>query len=261
MGPTHEHKHNPYTVVGILDRSGSPSDRAIFCSLESVWKAHEHHDEDGEHGDEEGDHEDHQQVAMHDESGDHEGHEHGQHELETTAVLVKLHSPALRRAFKDRVNEQYNAMAAVPVNEIRKLYDQFLGTVKAVLLAIGYLVVVISSISILIGLYMSILQRKRDLAVMRALGASRGEIFGSVLIEGFWVSVLGLGVGWLFGTVTCALLGRYLVAKVGFQISSVSFTPDLVTAYSFVVLMGIVAGLLPAWQAYRSNVARDLAEL
>jgi len=230
--PGMEHADKPYTVVGILERSGTPVDRAIFCTLESVWHVHEH--------------------------GNHGAHEH---ELEVTAILVKLFSPAMRFEFKDAVNKNYNAMAVIPVNEIQKLYDQLLGTAKLVLLAIGYLVVVISSISILIGLYMAILQRKRDLAVMRALGASKGEIFGSVLIEAFWVTVLGLGAGWLLGTLVCWALGNYLSQRVGLSISAISVTPDLVTSYSAVILMGLMAGMLPAWQAYRTDVARSLAEL
>jgi len=229
----HKHKKHPYTVVGVLKRSSTPNDRAIFCNMESIWHVHEH---DG--------------------VGDHAG----AHD-EVTAVLVKLLSPAMRFEFKDHVNKHYNAMGVIPVNEIRKLYDQLLGIAKLVLLAIGYLVVVISSISILIGLYMSILQRKRDLAVMRALGASKGEIFGSVIIEAFWVTLLGLGAGWLLGTLVCWGLGSYLSQRVGLPISAISLTPDLVTSYSAIVLMGLVAGILPAWQAYRTDVARDLAEL
>lgn len=239
------HENHPYTVVGILARSGTPNDRAIFCDIESVWVAHDHGDEAGE------------------DCGEHAGdHDHGHdHEKQITAVMLKLHSPAMRFQFEDTVNTGYNAMATIPVNVVRRLYDQILGTAKAVLLAIGYLVVVISSISILIGLYMSILQRRRDLAIMRALGASRGEIFGSVIIEAFWVTMLGIGAGWCLGTGVCWVLGRYLVQRVGFGVSAISMTPDLVTAYSAVVLMGLVAGILPAWQAYRTNVARDLAEL
>jgi putative ABC transport system permease protein len=246
--PGMEHDDHPYTVVGVLEVSGTPNDRAIFCDIESVWEAHAHHDDDDH------DHED-------CDDPDHHHHHHGESPKEITAALVKLHSPALRPSFRERVNRTYNAMAAIPINEIQKLYEQLLGTAKAVLLAIGYLVVVISSISILIGLYMAILQRKRDLAIMRALGASRGEIFGAVLIEAFWVTVLGLCAGWFLGTAVCWTLGQYLGQKLGFPIGAISMTSDLITAYSAVLLMGIVAGLLPAWQAYRSNVARDLAEL
>ncbi len=228
------HEDHPYTVVGILERSGSPNDRAIFCDIQSVWDAHDH-----------GGHED--------------VHHHPREEI--TAALVKLASPAIRFEFKDMVNRNYNAMAAIPIQEIQKLYEQLLGTAKLVLLAIGYLVVAISALSILIGLYMAILQRKRDLAIMRALGATRGEIFGAVIIEAFWVTLLGIGAGWLMGAIVCAVLNQYLVAQIGFHVPPVRLSADLVSAYSAVVLMGLVAGILPAWQAYRTDVARDLAEL
>lgn len=238
-----EHTGTPYTVVGILERSGTPNDRGVFTDLESTWISHEHHDEDGE-GESDGGHEEHQEE-----------------EKEVTAVLVKLYSPTQRFEMTRHIMKDYNVMPVVPVEEIRKLYDQLLNVAKTILLAIGYLVVVISSISILIGLYLSIIQRKKDLAIMRALGASRGEIFGSVLIEAFWVTLLGIGSGWLTSAAVCAGLNVYLIQKIGFSVPPLATTPDIVTAYSAVLLMGMIAGLLPAWQAYRSNVAHDLAEL
>ncbi len=237
-GGAEEHAEKPYTVVGIMALSGTPNDRAIFCDIASVWDVHEH---------------------PADAAGGADAHEHHASD-EVTAALVKLATPALRFEFKDKINKGYNVMAAVPVMEIQKLYDQLLGTAKAVLLAIGYLVVVISSMSILIGLYMAILQRRRDLAIMRALGATRGEIFGAVLIEAFWVTLLGLAAGWALGALTCRVLGLYLATKLGFHIAAVSLSADLITAYSAVLLMGLIAGILPAWQAYRTDIARDLAE-
>lgn len=231
------HENHPYTVVGIMEHSGSPNDRAIFCDLQSVWDAHSH---------------------------GHEGNDASEHhhpEREVTAILVKLATPAIRSEFKNTINRTSNAMAAIPIQVIQKLYEQLLGTAKLVLLAIGYLVIAISSLSILIGLYMAILQRKRDLAIMRALGATRGEIFGAVIIEAFWVTLLGIGAGWIMGTVVCMTLDHYLVTQIGFHVPPVRISADLVAAYSAVLLMGLIAGILPAWQAYRTNVARDLAEL
>ena len=233
------HEDHPYTVVGILERSGSPNDRGIFCSIESVWDVH---------------------CGGHDHDHDHAHCDH-HHDDEITAALVKLASPAIRFEFKDMVNRNYNAMAAIPIQEIQKLYEQLLGTAKMVLLAIGYLVVAISSLSILIGLYMAILQRKRDLAIMRALGATRGEIFGAVIIEAFWVTLLGIFAGWAVGALVCFVLNQYLVATIGFHVPPIRLTADLVSAYSAVLLMGLIAGILPAWQAYRTDIARDLAEL
>ncbi len=243
-----EHTGTPYTVVGILQTSGTPNDRGVFTDLESTWLSHKH---GAEEGDAEGE-------------GEAEGeaeHAHAHDEKIITAVLVKLYSPTQRFEFSRKVLREYNAIPVVPVEEIRKLYDQLLNVAKTILLAIGYLVVVISSISILIGLYLSIIQRKKDLAIMRALGASRGEIFGSVLIEAFWVTLLGIGSGWLLSAVVCAGLNVFLVRQIGFAVPPMAWTPDIVTAYSAVMLMGMIAGILPAWQAYRSDIARDLAEL
>lgn len=231
----HSHENHPYTVVGVLAPSGGPNDRAIFCSLDSVWDVH-HHDEAGDKGD--------------------------LHGAEVTAVLVSLHSPGTRFQFVDYVNESLNAMATIPVRQIQKLYDSVLGVAKSILLTVGYLVVVISAISILIGLYLSILQRKRDLAVMRALGASASEIVGSVLIEALLVTVMGIFAGWVVGNVVCMVLSTLITQHYGISISVFgALTPDEVSAFSIVALVGLVAGIGPAWQAYRTDVARDLAEL
>lgn len=230
-----DHSDHPYTVVGILENSNSPFDRAIYTPLESVWNAHEDHTETaaGEH------------VDPH---------------SEVTAVLVQLESPAYRYQYKDQILRTTSVVAAIPIEEISNLYDKLLGTAKTVLLSIGYLVVVISAISIMIGLYLSILQRRRDLAIMRALGASAGEIFGCVLIEAFLVTVLGIISGWLLGNVVTFALGRVLEQKFGMVISTFGIVPDELTAFATVALVGILAGVLPAWQAYDSDVARDLAD-
>ena len=251
----HSHEQHPYTVVGILEPSDSPNDRALFTDIGSVWAVHADQDEYPEwHG-----------SGM---AGDtHEGHEghdghdgHDGHANEITAVLVQLDSAADRFTFKDLVNREYNAAADIPIQVIEKLYDQLLSTAKLVLLAVGYLVVVVSALSILIGLYLSIIQRKRDLAIMRALGASAYEIFGAVLIEAFWVTILGIGVGWLLGAGVTLGLSAYLTAKFGMSLNAFVLTGEMINAFSIIVAVGFLAGILPAWQAYRSDVARDLAE-
>ncbi len=234
------HGENPYTVVGIMAPSGTPNDRAVFARMDSVWEVHGHHEQEESHA---------------------EGETSKDASKEITAVLVSLDSPALRFQFAEYANETYNAMATIPINQIANLYMNVLGTVKSVLLAVGYLVVTISAISILIGLYLSILQRKRDLAIMRALGASAYEIVGSVLIEAFLVTVLGILAGWLIGNLVAWAVGLYLQYRYGLGIGIFGMlTAEEIAAFSTVGLVGIVAGIVPAWQAYRTDVARDLAE-
>ena len=234
-GMEHSHERFPYTVVGILKLSGSPNDRAIFTPMDSVWDVHKH-DQAGDAGDLASD--------------------------QVTAVLVHLVSPAVEFQFVGSVNSGMNAMATIPIIQIANLYVNVLGTAKSVLLAVGYLVVVISAISILIGLYLSIIQRKRDLAIMRALGASAWEIVGSVLIEAFLVTMLGIVAGWVLGNLVCGGVSLYLTKHYGLTISLFGIpTPEELGAFATVALVGILAGIVPAWQAYKTDVARDLAEL
>ncbi len=272
----HDHKDHPYRVVGILRPSNSPYDRAIFCSLESVWAVHTHdhahsyggnahdpdHDEDCYQDDREPDDAPASPAAgALDDDVDLKYEEWGRDPASmVTAVLVQLHSPAMRFQYEQKIRGSTAVMAAVPINEIAKLYDQLLGTAKLVMLAVGYLVVVISALSILIGLYLSILQRKRDLAIMRALGASAYEVFGAVIIEAFWVTVLGIACGWVLGSVVSHGLGQYLAWRFGLVITAFNITREEGVAFAVVALVGLLAGVLPAWQAYRCDVAQDLAD-
>lgn len=258
----HDHSSTPYRVVGILKPSESPYDRAIFCNLGSVWAAHGggdgHHDEDEHHAEPaagEG-------KEAHAEESTPEYEEWGKDPSSmVTAVLLQMQSPAMRFQYKEKIRESTMAMATAPIDEVAKLFEQFLGTVKTVLLAVGYLVVVISALSIMIGLYLAILQRKRDLAIMRALGASRMEIFGAVVIEAFWVTLIGIVCGWLLGGAVTYALGLYLTDQYGLSISAFTATGEHWAAFATVALVGLMAGVAPAWQAYRRNVARDLADL
>ncbi|MDP7639922.1 MAG: ABC transporter permease [Candidatus Hydrogenedentes bacterium] len=229
-----DHSETPYTVVGVLEASGTSNDRAIFVSLDSIWASHADYDEgDGPDEDE---------------------------ELEVSAILVDARGGAVFTLRRD-LPEVMLVQAVRPIDEIRKLFDQFLGPAIAILKAIGYVVVVISAITILIGLYLSIIQRKRDLAIMRALGASAAEIFGAVMIEAFLVTILGILSGWALGKVTAMTLGVYMGRVYGFSITGTSTGPDELYFFSIVAGIGLLAGIVPAWQAYQTDVAKDLSAM
>ncbi len=258
-GAEHE---DSYTVVGIFEPSGTPNDHAIFCDLESIWLSHPHEEdeEDGESNDVDA-------HAGHDHEDDdadadaHAGHDHAVEEhREVTAVLLNLGSPAWRFKFRDEFKDS-PVQAAIPIMEIQKMFNQFLSTVQTILMAVAYLVVVVSSISIMIGLYMAIQMRRRDLAVMRALGAGAGDIFGAVILEAIFVTVLGVVIGWLLGNAGTWLLSLYLTREYGLVIRSFTLSFEEIRAFAIVVMVGYLAGLIPAVQAYRRDVAKDLAEL
>lgn len=255
-----DHGAHPYTVVGVLQVSGSPFDRAIYCSIESVWSAHGHSGNikdapqtpaaDHDHGAEPAAA---AAAPSHPEGGEED-------KLTISAALVQLNSPAQRFEYQGWVDEHTNSMAAVPVQVISDFFKDFLDPIKGLMLGIGYIVVIISALSILIGLYLSIIQRRRDLAIMRALGASSFEIFGAVIIEAFWVTVLGIAAGWVFGNGVIFAMGQILARDYGLIVTPFGITSEEIRAYASVAMVGLLAGILPAWQAYNGDVANDLAD-
>lgn len=245
-----DHGEHPYTVVGIMKTSGTPFDGAIYCDIESIWEAHGSHDD--EH---------HDDAAHADGAADDHGDEILSDANSVSAILVQLQGPSERWTYEEWINENTNAMAAVPIQVISNFFRDFLDPIKSLMMGVGYLVVVISALSILIGLYLSIIQRRRDLAIMRALGASSYEIFGAVIIEAFWVTVLGIATGWVFGNVVTFVMGIKLARDYGFVVTPFGVpSGEVLRAFATVALVGLVAGILPAWQAYRSDVAEDLAD-
>ncbi len=240
-----EHSEDLYTVVGLLQPSGTSNDRAIFVDLQSVWNLHS----DADHAAE-------STAAGGDEGED--GHGGEAEERQVTAVLVDLFSPALQFSFIEHIMQDYSLTAAVPVFQIVRLYNQILAPAVVIMVAVGYVVVVISALSILIGLYLSIIQRKRDLAIMRALGASAYEIFGAVMIEAFLVTVMGVAAGWALGKAVAFGLGQYMARAYGFTLAGLGTSTEELGFFAVVAIVGLLAGVIPAWQAYRTDIARDL---
>ncbi|MDK1020249.1 MAG: ABC transporter permease [Candidatus Hydrogenedentes bacterium] len=244
----YDHSKDPYEVVGVLKPSGTSADRAIFVDLQSIWDLHARVDESYEGEGPPG-------------SGSGNSEERGVAEEEeklVSAVLIDLYSPALRFSFMEYVMREYAATPAIPVVQILRLYNQILAPAVLIMMSVGYVVVIISALSILIGLYLSIIQRKRDLAIMRALGASAYEIFGAVMIEAFLVTVMGIAAGWVLGKTVALGLGVYMSRAYGFNIAGLGTSSEELGFFAIVAMVGLLAGIVPAWQAYRTDVARDL---
>lgn len=232
-----DHEGELYTVVGLLKPSGTSNDRAIFVDLHSVWDLHAEHVDEADEEPTERVHEDDRKV---------------------TAVLVDLHTPADQFVFKQLILKDFKCTPAIPIREVANLYRKILGPVVKILMCVGYVVVIISALSIMIGLYLSIIQRKRDLAIMRALGASAFEIFGAVMIEAFLVTMIGIACGWVLGKVVAVGLGMYVSQNYGLTIHGVTTSMEEVQFFAIVAFVGLFAGLIPAWQAYQADIAEDL---
>ena len=157
------------------------------------------------------------------------------------------------------IQKQTESMAAIPVNEMLRLYQQVLQPMQRCLLAVAALVVIVSALSITATLYQAAERRRHDLAVLRALGAHPREIFALVVIEALLVTLLGLAAGWLLGHGGLALANPYFRNSLGLSLSPWTTDRIEVISLGLVAIGGLLAGILPAVQAYRREPVTDLS--
>jgi len=218
----------PLTVVGILRATNSADDRAIFFSLASYWEMNEIS----------------RKMKI----------------KPLTAVLVRAKRmsdlPALHRGFNVTTDTQAVLPSAVLLNIFNVL--SLVDDVVTIILAIVGLVVLLY---LFVSMYSATLERKREIATMRALGARRATILGIVLLESGAMAVIG-GVLGIAGGHGVAYLGAAVLAGRGGPVANLFVVGALEpVVFGSAVVLGALAGLLPAVLAYRTEVAENLAPL
>lgn len=233
------HDDFPYTVCGILAPTETTQDRAIFGTLESVWEIHEK--EDRLHSAIQG-------TATLQRKGP----------RETTAVLLRLEAPGLRLRLADEIRKHTGGVAAVPMNEVLRLYQGIVSPMQKALLAVAAAVVIVSCLTVLATLLQSGERRRRDIAILRALGARPIEVAALMLIEGLLLCVLGLGFGWLLGHGGLSIAANWLRESSGLVISTWRVDSAEIAAFGLMGACCLVASIVPSIAAYRRTPLEDL---
>lgn len=285
----HVHEEQ-FTVQGVLAPTGTPNDRTVFVHLDGFFQI-DGHEMDLDTAiparanfwnitvDQVRERYKADLAAMAEEAAhDHGGHDHGHAHVVTTlqkevsAILVTMATdpksklPAqLQRAtrsisFQSELKDKYAAAQAVsPVEPMRQLLDNLVGNVRLVLLYLTGLIVLVAGISILVSIYNSMSDRKREIAVMRALGARRETVFLIILAESLLLCVGGGLVGLALGHGIVLIAAPIVEARSGLLINPLAFDPwELVIIPVTIALAGLV-GFLPGLTAYRTDVAGALS--
>jgi putative ABC transport system permease protein len=259
----HTHNDHHYTVVGILKPTASVLDNLILTQVESVWIMH-HEEEEGEV--EEHDH-DHHEVGEHDHNHHHgpenpsklvSSVEAGDSTKEITSMLIQYRSPMGAIQMPRLVNGQSSLQAASPAFETARLFS-IIGIGADVILVFAYVLIFISALSIFIALYNSLKERRYDMAIMRSMGATRSRLLWMMLLEGIVLTFIGCVVGFAIGHgVIIALTSWVADAQ---KIGITGYTVYQEEGYILVgsLLLGIVCSLIPAIQAYRTDISKVLA--
>ena len=233
------HRDFPYRVSGVLSPTGTAQDRAIFGTLESVWEIHE--TEDRLHRAIQG-------TAM---LADRQ-------QRETSAILIRLETPGLRLWMSDEIRKRSDGIAAIPINEILRFQRGIVGPVQRSLLAVAAAVVAVACLTVLTTLHQAAERRRRDIAILRSLGAVRSEVAALVFSEGLLLTGAGVGLGLLVGHGGLALAAGPIRDATGLVLHAWSVPRAEWIALGTMALCGGVASLFPAISCYRRTPIDDL---
>ena len=224
-GAQEEHKadHAPkYTVVGVLEQTGGPADRAVFTSMESVWEVH------------------------------------GVVTLKGREVTAMLYSPVSISGLYSVAQETNagNAAQAVFPGQVFGQVREFVLQGEAAYTAA--LVLVLAALTVWLSVFSGGLERQKGMALLRALGAGRPLVFGLVLLETFFTVALGLALGIALGYFGSVVGGSVLGERLGFTLAAPRLESDLLWRVAILLPLGLLAALLPAWNTARQSPLEHL---
>ena len=178
--------------------------------------------------------------------------------LEITSLLVRYKSPVAAVQLPLLVNQESALQAASPAFETARLLS-LVGIGVDTLRGLGLLLIATAGLSVFIALSNAMQERRYDLAVMRTLGASRGQLFTQPLLEALLLAGAGALLGIALGHAVAEAVGHFLPEGRNMGLSGLSWLPQELYVLVLALLVGLVAALLPAIQAYRTDIAAVLA--
>ncbi len=223
-----EHKEHAYKVVGILAPQQNVTDNLILTNISSIWKMH----------------------------GD-EGAENGDKGREFTSLLIQYRSSMAVAMFPQMVNQTTNMQAASPAQESTRLFS-LIGVGVDTLQWFAALIMLIAAISVFVNLYNSLKERSYDLAIMRTLGASKSKLFSLIILEGLILTLIATIIGIALGHVILEIIGSNQEGSQA-KLNGLLFINEEFYLLAAGLCIGIVAAIIPAINAYRSNISKILA--
>ncbi|HVF63271.1 MAG TPA: FtsX-like permease family protein [Casimicrobiaceae bacterium] len=238
-----EHGDAQYSVVGVLAPTGTVLDRMVLTSIESVWAVHDTH----------------QGMPMTDAPATTDKPREDPSGREVTLVLVRYIGPLAAARLPREINQTTDLVAASPAYETARLLSVF-GVGIDVIRAFAALLIGASALMLFVALAQAMDERRYDLAILRALGANRGQVAGVLLSESLVLACAGTIIGVALAHVLAATIGAFWAPASALSPAAWRFIPEEGGVVAIALGAGILAAAWPAWQAYRLDVAATLAD-
>ena len=237
-----QHDDKPFTVVGVLGPTGTPVDRTVHVSLHGIAVIHDGW-QDGSTA-----------LSIEEFEKTNESPE------AITAFMVRLKS----RTAIFRTQRFINEFAAEPLQAIlpgvalQELWDM-MGIAETALRVVAIMVVATGIIGMLVVVLASLEARRREMAILRSVGARASHIFLLLVAEAGLLSAIGVAVGVVLFYLGIILVRPFTQSLLGVDITvSLPTTSDLLILFT-VIVAGLLAGLVPALRAYRRSLSDGLS--
>lgn len=242
-----KHDDKPFRVVGILRRTGTPVDRTLHISLAGMEALHI----DWQNG---------MPARGAAQVSAAQARDLDLTPSAITAVLLGLNSKIATFSLQRAINEFRGEplLAILPGVALQELWS-LMGTAEQALFVVSLFVVLTGLIGMLTAILTSLNERRREMAILRSVGARPWHIASLLIVEAFALALAGVLLGLLLLYVSIALAQDPVQAHFGL------FLPlALPSAYEWRLLGAILGaallmGCVPAWRAYRQSLADGLS--
>lgn len=171
-----------------------------------------------------------------------------------TAIGVKIKDPAMLSKITDELAEKVPGIQIVTMNQVMNSISTLAASAKMLSLSVAIIAIIVSAVGVMNAMLMAVFERTQEIGMMRAIGASRFDIFRIVLKEGVLMTSTG-GVAGIVVSVAGNDLIEAFVRKVMPYVPSgnmVRFDAGIAGAcLLFALFVGIISGIYPAWKASR----------
>lgn len=231
-GHAHDHVHL-WNVVGILKRTDTPVDKVVWINMDSFFGIEEH-----------------LEGAL----------IPGTRDAGLSSILLFPRPGVHKAMLLSSLNREPELSVADVSEQIRNLFS-IVGSVDTIFMIVSVMVVILGVLSILVAIYNTMSERRREVAILRAIGARRMTVFGAIVGEAALLTLIGALAGLILGHLLVLASAGRVEEAAGFVPEAFVFLPVEAVVAAIVVAGGALAGLVPAWKAYRTDVAQNLRPL
>jgi len=240
------HDDKPFTVVGVLEHTGTPIDRTVHVSLEAITAIHV----DWQSG---------MQALPGGQVDADEARAMDLTPQSITAFMVGMESKAMTFTMQRAINEyrQEPLLAIIPGVALSQLWN-LVGIADTALMIVAAFVVLAGLLGMLTAILTSLNERRREMAILRSVGARPRHVFTLLIAEAGMLATAGVaaGVGICYGLIFAAK--PLLEKRFGIFLDPGGLTGYDLAILGIIIGAGLLMGALPAWRAYRNTLSDGL---